>query len=494
MRGTWLQKFTLPLPDGRGSAMVLAFCCLFQVSAAAWQAAPAKAKRLYVETFATKSGAEELQKDVTAELRKLSAVSLVSDAAGADLILGGGGEVWVRGYRSFSPRSHMKLPTNGTPVYGGYLSVELKNREGVTVWSYLATPGTAPEDISKDLAKKIAKHVVEALNAGETASFPEHMPQAMVVLNGAGATFPSPLYSKWFTNYRRENMEVEIKYEPIGSEAGIRKLLAGGVDFGASDSREAIHEIAPGEESKYVFLPAVVGAVVPIVNLPGLTSSVAFTPEALAGIFLGKIRKWNDPVLQKANPRMRLPDLDIVVVHRSDGSGTSYAWSDYLSKTSPEWKKEVGSGLDPKWPVGRGAAGSDGVAKLVKELGGSIGYVEYIYALQNHVSYGMVRNRNREFVEASLESIAAAVSHAAENRDDLNFSIVDAPGAGSYPIASFTWIVVPTRIPEEAKRNAITAFLRWMIGPGQRQAAALGYLALPKEIAGMEADGIATIH
>jgi phosphate transport system substrate-binding protein len=234
--------------------------------------------------------------------------------------------------------------------------------------------------------------------------------------------------------------------------------------------------------------------VVPIVNLPGLTGNVAFTPEALAGIFLGKIRKWNDPLLRRANPRLNLPDLDIVVVHRSDGSGTSYAWSDYLSKTSPEWKKEVGFGLDPKWPTGRGAAGNDGVAKLVKELGGSIGYVEYIYALQNHVSYGTVRNRNREFVEASLESIAAAVSHAAENRDNLNFSIVDAPGTGSYPIASFTWIVVPAHIPGEAKRTAITAFLRWMIGPGQRQAAALGYLALPKDIAGMEADAIAAIH
>jgi len=474
--------------------MVLAFCCLFQVSAPAWQAGPAKAKRLYVETFATKTGAEELQKDVTAELRKLSAVSLVSDAASADLILGGGGEVWVRGYRSFSPRSHMKLPTNGTPVYGGYLSVELRNRDGVTVWSYLATPGAAPADISKELAKNIAKHLVEALNTGDTASFPEPMPEAMVVLNGAGATFPYPVYSKWFTNYRRQNMEVEIDYEPIGSEAGIRKLLAGGVDFGASDSREAIHEIAPGREGEYVFLPSVVGAVVPIVNLPGLTRNIAFTPEALAGIFLGKIRKWNDPVLQKANPRLHLPDLDIAVVHRSDGSGTSYAWSDYLSKTSPEWKKEVGFGLNPKWPTGRAAAGNDGVAKLVKELGGSIGYVEYIYALQNHVSYGTVRNRNREFVEASLESIAAAVSHAAENHDDLNFSIVDAPGAGSYPIASFTWIVVPTHVPQEAKRGAITAFLRWTIGPGQKQAAALGYLALPKEIAGMEADAIATIH
>jgi phosphate transport system substrate-binding protein len=270
--------------------------------------------------------------------------------------------------------------------------------------------------------------------------------------------------------------------------------VAGDVDFGASDSREAIHDIAPGEESRFVVLPSVVGAVVPIVNLPGLPSEISFTSDALAGIFLGKIKKWNDPVLKKINPRVDLPDLDIVVIHRAEGSGTSYTWTDYLSRTSQEWKNAVGAGLDPKWPTGRAATGNDGVAKLVKELGGSIGYVEYIYALQNHLNYGKVRNRDGEFVEASLESIAAAVSHGAQNRDDLNVSIVDAPGAGSYPIATFTWLIVPLHVPNDAKRSAINSFLRWTLGPGQRQAAALGYLALPKEIVGMEADAIAMIH
>jgi phosphate transport system substrate-binding protein len=289
-------------------------------------------------------------------------------------------------------------------------------------------------------------------------------------------------------------MEVEITYDPVGSEGGLRRLLAGDVDFGASDSREAIHDIAPGEESKYFLLPSVVGAVVPIVNLPGLPGEISFTSDTLAGIFLGKIKKWNDPMLKKINPRVNLPDLNITVVHRADGSGTSYAWTDYLSRTSQEWQHAVGSGLDPKWPTGRAATGNDGVAKLVKELGGSIGYVEYIYALQNHLNYAKVRNRNGEFVEASLESIAAAVSHGAQNRDDLNVSIVDAPGTGSYPITTFTWLIVPAHIPDDAKRTAIASFLRWTLGPGQRQAAALGYLALPKEIVGMEADAIAVIH
>jgi phosphate ABC transporter phosphate-binding protein len=467
--------------------------CLAAGPALALQPKP-KAASLYVEPFITKSGAAEFRKDVTAELRKLGSVSLAASEAGADLILGGGGEVWIRGYRPFTHRSEERLPTNGAPLYGGYLAVELRNKQGVTLWSDLVTPSPSSEDVTKDLAKVVAKHVVKALEMGQTLPVSESLPQPMVLLKGAGATFPYPLYEKWFTNYRRGNREVEITYDAVGSEAGIRQLLAGRLDFAASDSRGALHEIAPGEESRYVLLPSVVGAVVPIVNLPGVPEEISFTSEALAGIYLGKITKWNDPILKKINPRVDLPDLNIVVVHRADGSGTSYAWTDYLSKTNPEWKTAVGAGLEPKWPAGRGATGNDGVAKLVKELGGSIGYVEYIYALENHLSYGRVRNHNGDFVGAGLEGIAAAVSNAAANQDDLNVSIVDAPGVGSYPITTFTWLVVPRHIADDAKRSAMTSFLRWMLGPGQRQAAALGYLALPKEIARMEGDAIAAIR
>jgi phosphate transport system substrate-binding protein len=460
----------------------------------AWQAQDSGVRRLYVEAFATKAGAEKLREDVTAELRRLSSVSLVSDEASADLVLGGGGEIWIKGYHSFSPRSHIKMPTNGTPIYGGYLSVELKNRKGVTVWSYLATPGAASEDISKDISKRIAKHLSEALIQPEIPTPASARSQSTIALSGAGATFPYPVYRKWFTNFQTEDPSTVITYDAIGSEAGIRKLLAGGVDFGASDSPEAIHQLAPGDESRYLLFPSVVGAVVPIVNIPGIPDDIAFTPEALAGIFLGKITKWNDPILSRANRGLHLPDLDIVAVHRADGSGTSYAWADYLSRTSPAWSTQVGFSLTPKWPTGRGAAGNDGVAKLVKELGGSIGYVEFIYALQNHLSYGKIRNQNGEFVEASLESIAAAVNHAPGIRDDFKGSIVDAPGEGAYPIASFTWLVVPAHIADDAKRSAITAFLRWMLGPGQRQAAALGYLTLPREIVAREEAAVAGIH
>jgi phosphate transport system substrate-binding protein len=474
--------------------MLALACCLLAWPALAWAQTGSGARRLYVEAFATKEGAEKLREDVTAELRKLNSVSLVPTESNADLTLGGGGEIWIRGYRSFNPRSHMKLPTNGVPIYGGYLSVELKNKKGVTVWSYLATPATASEDISKDLSKRIAKHLAEALSLGETLTPASPPARPTIALNGAGATFPYPVYQKWFTNFQAEDPGTLITYEAIGSEAGVHKLLAGAVDFGASEDPEAVHEFAPDAESKYLLFPSVVGAVVPIVNLPGVPQDIAFSAEALAGIFLGKITKWNDPILQRDNRHLHLPDLDIVVVHRADGSGTSYAWTDYLSKTSPQWKAEVGCSLDPKWPTGRAATGNDGVAKLVKELGGSIGYVEFIYALQNHVSYGRVRNRNGDFVGADLESIENAVGYATQIGDDFKATIVDAPGEGSYPIASFTWILVPTHIPDDAKRSAITVFLRWMLGPGQRQAAALGYVALPKDVASKEQDAILKIH
>jgi phosphate transport system substrate-binding protein len=450
-------------------------------------------RRIYVEPFVTQAGSEKFREDVIAELRKINSISLAADESSADAILGGGGEVWVKGYRSHNPQLG-KVAPSGTAVYAGFLSVELRDKNDETLWSYLATPPEASGDVSKDLSTLIVKKLVEALAQGEALSPPPPVTQPTTILSGAGATFPFPVYEKWFTNYRRENPAVQINYEPIGSAAGVGKLLSSSVDFGASDSPEVIHELAPGDEEKYLFFPSVVGAVVPVVNLPGLAKDIAFTPEALAGIYLGKIKRWNDPILTRANRGLRLPDLDIIVIHRSDGSGTSYAWTDYLSKSSSEWKAQVGTSLTPKWPVGLGGDGNDGVSKLVKEQGGSIGYVEFIYALQNHLSYGRVKNRNGEFVSASLETIAAAANDPTKISRDFKVSLVDAPGAGVYPISSFTWIIVPTRIVDDTKRNALTGFLQWMMGPGQQQAAALGYLPIPKTVATKEVAAIAKIH
>ncbi len=482
----------------------LAFCCGMFGPTLASQTAPVnQIRRIYVEPFTTREGSKALREDMLAALRKMKSVSIADDESSADTILGGGGEVWVRGYRSHNPQLG-KVAPNGTPIYTGFLSTELRDRTGRTLWSYLATPPASSGDVSKDLSILIARKLNEALEQGDAPTLTATLPQATTILTGAGATFPLPVYEKWFTNYRRENPAVEITYEPVGSGAGIAKLLAKSVDFGASDSPEVIHELAPADEDNYLFFPSVVGAVVPVTNLPGLSSDIAFTPEALAGIYMGKIKRWNDPMLTRINRGLHLPDLDIVVVHRADASGTSYAWTNYLSKTSPDWNGRVGTSIAPKWPVGREAIGNDGIAKLVTEQSGSIGYVEFIYALQNHLSYGKVRNRNGEFVSASLESIAAAASHSIASHSiashsmkmgsDFKTSIVDVPGAGVYPISTFTWIVVPARSTDDAKRKALTSFLQWMLGPAQRQAAALGYLPIPKELAKEEAAAIARIH
>jgi len=471
------------------SHFVRLVCCSTVLSSAGAH----QINRLYVEPFATRPGMEEkLRAKVLSELHKLRTISIASDPASADAVLGGGGEVWIKSYQSLNPRSG-RMPSNGTPIYGGYLSVELRNPRGETLWSYIATPESASSDISGELAKRIVKHLVPVLEKGAEEPARTATASAATVLHGAGATFPYPVYSKWITNYRRENPGTEITYDAVGSEAGMRRLLAGDADFGATDDPEAIRQIAPREEWKYLLLPSVIGAVVPIVNLPGIAADLRFTPEILSAIYLGRIRKWNDPALKEANRGISLPDLDIVVVHRAEGSGTSYAFTDFLSETVPEWKARVGPALAPAWPIGRAATGNEGVAGMVKEFGGSIGYVEFIYALQHHLAFGRVRTRGGEFVSASLESIAAAASHAVPG-DDFKISIVNSPGAGAYPIASFTWLVVPLEIADAGKREALSGFLKWILGPGQNQAAALGYLALPKELVGREVAALATIR
>jgi phosphate ABC transporter phosphate-binding protein len=479
--------------DSRGcnKALLVASFCILIASARAAQ------PRLYVEPFttpsSTKAAPEQLRDHVISEIRKSNAFSLVPSESSADLILGGGGEIWVKGYRSLNPRSGTS-PVNGTPVYGGYLSVELRDSRGETLWSDLVTPDPASTNIARDISRIIARHISAALPRISANPSTQPAAQPALLLKAAGATFPAPVYQKWIQNYRRQAPNLEISYQPVGSEAGIRQLLASAVDFGASDSSQAIRDIAPGREGEFLFFPSVAGAVVPIVNLPGFNGIVNFTPETLAGIYLGKIKKWNDPLLRQANRGVHLPDLDITVVHRSDGSGTTYAFTEFLSQTSPEWKSGVGAALSPNWPAGRGAPGNEGVAKLVKELSGSIGYVEFIYAIQNHLASGKVRNRSGEFMAATLESIAIATTQAARQTSGLKIDIVNSPGEGAYPIATFTWFVVPAHIANEQKRSALAGFLKWMLGPGQKQAAALGYLALPNDLVARESAALAQLH
>ncbi len=450
-------------------------------------------KTLFIRPFTTPSNAEGLRRELISELKKFSSVAVVSDEAKADATLNGGGEIWVRGYLSLNPRSG-RMPQDGRPIYDGYLSVELTDSKGQTFWSYLATPLPGTEDATRGLTKTIAKHLAEVLQKGDSTVEAMPLPQPKIVLAGAGATFPAPLYQKWFSSYRRENPMVEFSYAAVGSEAGVRQLLSGEVDFGASDSPEAIRDLAPGRQDQFLLFPSVVGAVVPVVNLPGLSGEISLSAEALAGIYLGKITKWNDPILVRDNKRLHLPDLEIKVIHRADGSGTSYAWTDYLSRADADWKQKVGARLMPQWPVGKGVNGNDGVASQVKEFGGAIGYVEFIYALQNHMEYAKVKNHDGQFVRASLEGMEVAAAQAPRISDDFKVSIVDAPGLNAYPISTFTWLIVPVHMASAGKQEAITQFLTWMLGPGQTQSAALGYLALPRDLVQREKTAIGRIQ
>ncbi|MFZ1140617.1 MAG: phosphate ABC transporter substrate-binding protein PstS [Candidatus Sulfotelmatobacter sp.] len=300
-------------------------------------------------------------------------------------------------------------------------------------------------------------------------------------LNGAGATFPYPIYSKWFSEYHKIRSDVEVNYQSIGSGGGIRQVTSGTVDFGASDmpmTDKQLQEV----KTKILNIPTVLGADVPAYNIPGVSGEVKFTPEALAGIFLGKISKWNDTAITSANPGINFPDKDIVVVHRSDGSGTTFIWTDYLSKVSPEWKSQVGADTSVKWPVGMGGKGNEGVAGYIRQLPGSVGYVELIYAIQNNIPYGSVRNSAGTFVKASLEGVTAAAASAPKMPADFRVSITNAPGKDAYPISSFTWLLIPAPSKDPAKGKILADFLNWMVTDGQKMTSALAYAPLPDNV------------
>src|ERR1700684_745780 len=285
---------------------------------------------------------------------------------------------------------------------------------------------------------------------------------AQTTLNGAGATFPYPMYSKWFSEYHKLHPDIQINYQSIGSGGGIRQVINGTVDFGASDG-PMTDDMLKEAKTKILHMPTVLGADVPAYNIPGVSAELKFTPDALAGIFLGKITKWNDKAITGANPGVSLPDRDIIVVHRSDGSGTTYIWTDYLSKISPEWQSQAGKGTSVKWPIGLGGKGNEGVAGSIRQLQGSIGYVELIYAVQNNISYGSVKNAAGNFVKASLESVTAAAASAAKMPADFRVSITNAPGKDAYPISSFTWMLIPDNIADATKKKSIKEFLAWML-------------------------------
>jgi len=314
-----------------------------------------------------------------------------------------------------------------------------------------------------------------------------------VQINGAGATFPAPIYAKWFAEYNKLHPNVRINYQPLGSGAGIRQVTERTVFFGASDAPLTQEQLlaAPG---KLLHLPTVLGAVVPVYNIPGVSQELNFSGPVLANIFLGRITKWNDPAITALNAGVNLPATDIVVAHRSDGSGTTYIWVDYLSKVSPEFKKTVGVGTAVKWPVGVAAAKNDGVAAIVSQTPGALGYVELIYALQTRTAYGQVQNMNGKFVKASIDSVTAAAAAAAKQMPaDFRVSITNAPGDAVYPISSFTWLLLYQDPKDKAPAKVMVDFMKWALTDGQKFAPEMGYAPIPKNVVDLEMKTLATI-
>jgi phosphate transport system substrate-binding protein len=325
---------------------------------------------------------------------------------------------------------------------------------------------------------------VMACGGGEPATTAAGSPAGgkRIQINGAGATFPYPIYSKWFEEFRKQHTNVEINYQSIGSGGGIRQLSAETVFFGATDGPMTDGQLKAAPRAILHF-PMVLGADVPVYNIANAGADLKFSGPLLADIFLGKIKKWNDPAIASLNAGVTLPSTDITVVHRSDGSGTTYIWADYLSKVSPEWKSRVGVSTSVNWPVGVGGKGNEGVSGLVSQTPGSIGYVELIYALQTRIPYGSVQNPAGEFVKASEASVTAAAAGAAASMpEDFRVSITNAPGAGAYPVSSFTWLLLFEDATDKNQAKVMVDFVKWALSDGQSFAAPLGYAPLPPDV------------
>jgi phosphate transport system substrate-binding protein len=473
------------------------------VGALVWLAVPVKAqsaedlagvKRVAVEWSGTDRGSAATRDRMVQKLKSSGVVEVVSNAAQADAILRGDVRIWVSGYLSTSPRSK----AGEQAIYRGFASAEVTGKDGRTLWSYLVTPRSGWKSISDDLGDQLAQALLTALEQKETGNTAEVGGNAArtgnsthsVSVRGAGATFPAPLYQKWFEGFTRSRPNVQITYDAVGSEEGIARVISGRVDFSTSDMPLTGEQLnAPGKQ--FLQVATVLGAVVPIYNVKGAPEGLNFTGEVLAGIFLGKIQHWNAPEIQAINKHAHLPDEAIVVIHRSDGAGTTFVWTDYLSKVSAEWKSAVGSATSVKWPRGTGAERNEGMAEAVRKTANSIGYVELIYALQHELEYGAVQNASGEFVKADLDSVTAAGKTAPLPKDaGFSVSITNARGRHTYPIATFTWFVVPENLGEGTKKAALRDLLRWMLTTGQKECEGLGYAPLPQELANRELQAI----
>lgn len=448
-----------------------------------------QAKKLYVEPFGAGNQADQLRQSLIKRLQKSGSYQVVDSANDADAIVKGDGQVWIKGHFTTNSRAPS---TNRQAVYGGFLSAEIVSKSGEPLWSYLVTPSKfAWTSIADDLAGNLVKELLRARQENTTSGTApgNNSNLTRTDLAGAGATFPAPLYHKWFQSFQQLHPEVHISYEAVGSEAGPRKLAGNAVDFAASDVASL------GDGLRYMHIASVLGGVVPIYNLEDINHDLKFTPETLADIYLGKVKKWNDPEIRNSNRGVNLPDRDIVVLHRSDGSGTTYVWSDFLSQISSAWKSAVGTGSLLKWPTGTGVEGNEGVASAVQATPNSIGYVELVYAIQHQLSFGAVRNSSGEYIRASLNSLAEAAKSATMTTNTASpASIINPPGKDAYPIASFTWLLFPEKITDPAKKAALFELVQWILTTGQKECSALGYAPLPREVAAQQLNLLNASH
>jgi phosphate ABC transporter phosphate-binding protein len=472
--------------------LAVCFCALFASVNARANAQSAERisdiKRIALDWAESGKTSTAVKDRVVEKLKAFGKVQIVKDPAQADAVVHGSATIWATEYISTSPRSRGAEQA----IYQGYATAELSGQGSKTLWSYLATPRrTGWKSITDDLGDQLGSALVEVLehkdNEGKAATAVGALPAGRgsvgaVRLQGAGATFPAPIYQKWFESFGRARPEIQIAYDAVGSEEGIRRLRGGEVDFGTSDMPLSVGQLQA--DGKLLQFATVLGAVVPIYNVKGSPNGLNFSPEVLAGIFLGKIRTWNAPEIRATNKHVRLPDEKIVVVHRSDGSGTTYAWTDYLSKVSEQWKSSVGKGTTVSWPVGTGAERNQGVTDTVSKTVNSIGYVEFIYALQHELSFGAVRNRSGEYVKADLDSVTAAAKAARPLKEhEFQTSITDAVGKHTYPISTFTWVLIPGEAKDGKKQEALRELVRWMLTNGQRECQSLGYAPLPGDLA-----------
>jgi phosphate ABC transporter phosphate-binding protein len=438
-------------------------------------------KTVYVQDFEGGEGAALIHDSLAQRLSR-SRFQVVSSRDSADAFLKGTGHVWIRAYISTSVRTPQR---DRRAVYGGYLSLELVGARGEPLWSLLVTPGKLTwnnivDDLAGHAAKKLLEDAESAPQNSASASSVQGNPSVNANLTGAGATFPAPLYHMWFQEFEESHRGVHISYAPVGSGLGIEKLAAGQLDFAGSDVAAELL-IRPEDSSRLRAVPTVLGAVVPIYNLPGAITDLHLTGEALADIYLGRVTRWSDPEIRKSNRDVNLPDVPISVVHRSDSSGTTWVWSDFLATMSPAWSSSVSRGTSLHWPIGTGAEHNEGVADLVKNTPNSIGYVELTYAIQNQLAFAAVRNRAGEYIHADLDNVEEAAK-LADGPGALPRSLINAPGRSAYPIVSFTWLVFPIQARDRATRDSLLDLLRWILVSGQKSCSALGYAPLPREI------------